>query len=405
MNPKQVIIVYAKEIIDILRDRRTLISMILVPILLFPLLIGGMSSLMGSQVEKIKQREYSIAIIGGENAPGLLASLKENAQFQIYDFIDDLDLAREWLNDNTIMAAVNIPEGFKERLGLFFAGEGEAPALEIIADLSDVESEIASKTLKYLVTEYRRSIVSEELHNRGLRGDMTEPFAIVPVNVASAEKMGGFVAGMILPYLVIILTLMGAMYPAIDLTAGEKERGTMETLLVSPVGRMEMVLGKFLTVITASLATAILAIISLSVTMSCGLMELEEGMSFSISIVSVLSILAMMIPLSMLFSALLMAIAVFARSYREAQTYISPLMIVAILPAMVSYIPGIELTFKLAITPIVNVALILKEMLTDIKNVDPSMIFLTFVSTLVYASAAIWLTFRQFQRESVLFRV
>ena len=405
MNLRQVIIVYAKEIIDILRDRRTLISMILVPILLFPLLIGGLGTLMGSQVEKLKQREYSIAVIGEEYAPGLLASLKENAQFQIYDFIDDLDLARDWLNDKTILVAVNIPEGFESQLRLFFAGEGEVPALEIIADLSDMESEIASNTLKYLVTEYRRSIVSEELQNRGLRADMTEPFAIMPVNVASEEKMGGFVAGMILPYLVIILTLMGAMYPAIDLTAGEKERGTMETLLVSPVGRMEMVLGKFLTVITASLATAILAITSLSVTMSCGLMELEEGMSFSISLVSVLSILVMMIPLSMLFSALLMAIAVFARSYREAQTYISPLMIVVILPAMVSYIPGIELTFKLAITPVVNVALILKEMLTDIGSVDPSMVLLTFISTLIYASAAIWLTFRQFQRESVLFRV
>ena len=405
MNFRQVFIIYAKEIIDILRDRRTLVSMILVPILLFPLLIGGMGALMGSQVEKMKRREYSIAIIGEEYAPGLLASLQENGQFQIYDFIDDLDLARDWLDDKTILVVVNIPEGFESQLRLFFAGEGTAPVLELIADLSDMESEIASNTLKYLVTEYRRSIVSEELQNRGLRADMTEPFSIAPVNVASAEKMGGFVAGMILPYIVIILTLLGAMYPAVDLTAGEKERGTLETLLISPVGRMEMVLGKFLTVITASMATAILAIISMSVTMSCGLMELEEGMKFSISIGSILSIFFMMIPLSMLFSALLMSIAVFARSYREAQTYISPLMIVVILPAMVSYIPGIEMTFKLAITPVVNVALILKEMLTDIGSVDPSMVLLTFISTLIYASIAVWIVFRQFQRESVLFRV
>jgi len=204
--------------------------------------------------------------------------------------------------------------------------------------------------------------------------------------------------------MIILLSIMGAMYPAIDLTAGEKERGTLETLLVSPVGRMEMVLGKFLTIMTASLSTATLSLLSLYVTVSSGMMmTAAEEMTMTINPGALISLILMMIPLAGLFSALLMTIAVFARSYREAQTYISPLMIVAILPAMASLIPGISPDLQMALIPVLNVSMTLKEVLMG--RFDFVLIMVTALSTMVYAAFAIFISFRMFQKESVLFRV
>jgi sodium transport system permease protein len=158
---------------------------------------------------------------------------------------------------------------------------------------------------------------------------------------------------------------------------------------------------------TASFATAILAIISMTITLSQGSAMLpessESAIDFALTLPVVIELLILMIPLTMMFSALLMALALFARSYREAQSYISPLMILVIVPAMVSYLPGIEPDFDLALIPVVNVALMLKTTMTG--DFDVGLVAVTFLASLVYASGAIWVAFRQFQRESVLFRV
>jgi sodium transport system permease protein len=404
MKLNQVFVVYGKEMIDILRDRRTLISMILIPLLIFPLMTIGFGSLMGTQVKKMEKKTYSVALIGAENAPELFAFLQADSSIKVFSYVENVEQTRQLIKNKIASAVINVPKDFETQLKSFFLRDTPAPSLEVLADESKMESEIVSKKLTNLISEYRQNTVSKELKRLNLRDDLTKPFTVKSINLASEEEMGGFVAGMILPYMVIILALVGAMYPAIDLTAGEKERGTLETLLVAPVGRMEMVLGKFLTIMTSSLVTAVLAIISLYTTFIIGTAAIpEEAIKMSLDVLKVLGILLIMLPIAMLFSALLMTLALFARSYREAQSYISPLMIVVILPAMISMIPGVEPSFKLAITPICNVALMLKETLTG--NFNFALIAVTFVSSSVYAAIGILIAFRQFQRESVLFRV
>ena len=406
MHIQLISVIYLKELKDVLRDRRTLISMILVPILLFPLLIGGVGYMMGGQIDKIEKQSKPILVLGHENSPDLVQFLRDEEQFQVVDAFMELDKAKEMLKDKTFLTIVTVPEGFEEQLQAFFQGEGEMPEVTMFSDESEMESDIAKNRVSSSLKEYRGQVVSGELARLGLREDLVKPFGIQSVNTASEEEMGGFIAGMMLPYMVILLTLMGAMYPAIDLTAGEKERGTMETLIISPVGRMDIVLGKYLVIVTASLVTAILALISMSITLSGGFIMsdiADEGMKIALAPGAVAGMLALMIPMAMLFSAILMSIAVFARSYKEAQSYISPLMIVVILPAMASYLPGVELTAKLAITPVVNMALMMKGTLTG--NFDMAIAGLVFLSTLVYAGFAIFIAFRMFQKESVLFRV
>jgi sodium transport system permease protein len=199
------------------------------------------------------------------------------------------------------------------------------------------------------------------------------------------------------------------MYPAIDLTAGEKERGTIETILCSPVSRVHLVLGKFFMVLTASLFTGLLAILSMGLTFAAGKKILESlepvndwGLSLAISAKAVICVFLMMVPLAVLLSAALLAIALFAKSYKEAQSYLSPLTVFVILPAVVSVLPGVELNAGLALIPVLNTSLISKEIVAGTYHWN--YIALIFASSCVYAAAALAVAIRLFQREDVLFR-
>jgi sodium transport system permease protein len=214
----------------------------------------------------------------------------------------------------------------------------------------------------------------------------------------------------LVPYFVIILSLTGAMYPAMDLTVGEKERGTIETILCSPISRISLVLGKFFLVLTASLATTALAIASMGLTLAAAgkmVRDLPQvssmGLQFQVTPATVIWVFVMVVPLAILFSAALLAISVFAKSFKEAQSYLSPLTIVVIAPAIVSILPGVELNAGLALVPILNTSLVSKEIVSGTYHWN--YIALIFGSSCVYAAAALWVAIRLFQREDVLFRI
>ena len=195
----------------------------------------------------------------------------------------------------------------------------------------ELRSGFGAGRLQKFFRDFRERTVRERLAARQLPDNLLEPFRVEEQNVAPPEKVSGTVLGGLIPYFVIVLCLTGAMYPAMDLTAGEKERGTMETILCSPVSRVHLVLGKFLMVLTASLFSALLSMISMGVTFEAGrglLQTLEQfgGSAFplQISIRAMAAVFLMVVPLAVLFSAALLAIALFAKSYKEAQSYLSP---------------------------------------------------------------------------------
>jgi len=200
------------------------------------------------------------------------------------------------------------------------------------------------------------------------------------------------------------------MYPAMDLTAGEKERGTMETILCSPVSRTHLVLGKFLMVLTASIATAVLSIISMAVSFGVGKKMLlgvahgaaDSALQITMTVKAVVTIFIIILPLAVLFSAALLAISLFAKSFKEAQSYLSPLMIVVVLPAVAALLPGVELNTTLALMPVLNTSLVSKEIITGTYHWG--YIALIFASSCVYATVALGIAVRLFQREDVLFR-
>lgn len=402
MSLRNVGIVYRKELIDSLRDRRTVISMIVVPLLVMPLLTLGMGVLSVSLVGKALKEVPKVMILGGDDSPHVMEDLRQLPDLQIVpakpDFIEEI-------SNKQIRAAVEIPEGFEAKLAA-----GESSTVNIYMYEGELKSGFGADRLQRFFRELRDRTIREHLDARQLPDSLVHPFNIQQKNVAPPEKVGGAILGGLVPYFVILLCLTGAMYPAMDLTAGEKERGTIETILCSPVSRTHLVLGKFLMVLTASLATAALSIASMAGSFGAGkklLLGLTGGavdaaLQITITGKAVVSIFFVVLPLAVFFSAALLALSIFAKSFKEAQSYISPLMIVLVLPAVAALLPGVELTPTLALVPVLNTSLVSKEIITGTYRWD--LIALIFLSSSVYAGVAIAIAVKLFQREDVLFR-
>lgn len=388
-----------------MRDRRTLISMILLPLCLIPLMIGGLGSFLESQYQRLGARVFPIVVLGGEGAPDLVALVSENREFQAITTISDSTLALELLGDRSIQAVLYIPEGFIEH------GESESVLVEhgsvqIWFDKSREESSIVERRIRRELLDYRERLVREKLERRALPYSLVEPFVIESQNRASESQMAGAFLGMILPYMVILLSIAGITYPAIDMTAGEKERHTMETLLISPATRLELVLGKFLTAFLVGMTSAVLAVISLAVTFSLFMLPSDGGpaeLQFSFDPVVFGMVILLLIPMTALFASVIMAIAVNARSYKEAQSYIYPIMLLIIFPAMASLLPGLEDDIRTAFIPVVNVSLSMRHAMMG--TYDAQLILLTFLSSALYAAFAIFIAVRVFQKEKVLLRI
>jgi sodium transport system permease protein len=403
MSLRNIGIVYRKELTDSLRDRRTLISTIVVPILLIPVMTVGLGGFVSSMLKKAEKEVAPVMVLGGEDSPRTVQALSRLPAVRVIP--PAADYARQIANKQ-LRAAVRIPRDFDAALD-----RGEPAKVEVYVYESDLNSEIAGGKLQAFFQELRQHTVENRMAARNISLSLLRPFDISKQNVAPEEKVSGAAAGAMLPYFVILLCLTGAMYPAIDLTAGEKERGTMETILTSRVSRTHLVLGKFLLVLTASLATALLAVISMWFSSRMAARMFAEQLAkaspaapFHVSMRAqdLCVVFLLILPLAVLFSAALLSIALFAKSYKEAQSYISPLMIIVIVPAVASLIPGVELDTRLALVPILSTSLVSKEVFTGTYHWN--YIFTIFASSCLYAAVALVAAVRMFNREDVLFR-
>ena len=403
MNLSAVGIVYRKEFTEWVRDRRTLISTVLVPLFLFPIIMIGFTAVAVALVGKAKEEIPRIMIIGGEDSPQVLENLRQADSLEIAPYSANW---KEQISEKEIRAAVEIPPGFQTALK-----KGELRTAKIYYYEGEIKSSFGADRIEKFLNDYREQVVKNRLAAKNVPPSVLTPFEIHRQNVAPPEKVSGATVGGFIGYMVVLLCMTGAMYPAIELTAGEKERGTMETILSSPISRMNLVLGKFLLVLSAALATAALSVLSMGISFSAlrrfnassgsGRGE-AAALLLQLGPKAVASVFMMALPLAVLFSAVLMTIALFAKSYKEAQSYLTPMTFLVVIPAIASLLPGVELTPKLALIPILNTSLVCKEIMTGTYHWNS--IALIFASTCVYAGAALFLAFKTFQRESVLFR-
>lgn len=412
MNWCNILTVYLKELKDSLRDRRALISIIVIPTVVMPLLIFGVGRVASGVVTKARQEIPRVMVLGGEDSPEVLAQLRAAKRLRLVDLAPDW---RQQIADKKIRAVVAIPAGFGAGLQA-----GAAEAVTIYHYEGELKSGLAVTELERFFRDLRESTVKDRLAEHALPARLVRPFDWRRENVAPPEKVGGNLLGGLVPYLIILLCFTGAMYPAMDLTAGEKERGTMETLLCCPVPRVDLVLGKFLMVLTGSLAAMLLALLSMGVSaLAAGLLLAgssggatkvmaaagAESVGAPLPLIDpfgLLGVLAMTLPVAVLFSAVIFTVSLFAKTYKEAQSYIGPMIFIVLLPAVVGMLPGMELDFPLALVPVLNLSLVCKEMLSGVWHWP--LIGLIFASSSVYAGIALWLAVKMFSRESVMFR-
>jgi sodium transport system permease protein len=412
MNWQNILTVYLKELKDSLRDRRTLISMIVVPTLIMPVIMFGVGTIMTKIVKQAQSETVSVMVLGGADSPGVIAALQDDKKFRLLPAKADY---RQLISEKKVRVAVEIPAGFEAALK-----SGSTQTVSLYYYEGELKSGFGVKAVQEFFTTLRDKTIELRLKEQGLPAAIIKPFVVRRQNVAPPEKVGGNAIGGFIPYLIIILCFTGAMYPAMDLTAGEKERGTMETLLCSPVHRINIVVGKFLMVLTASLTTVLLSIVSMGVSAAIGVMyfggkatspsassalagQAAEGGSIPlIDPVGLIGVAALVLPVAVFFAAMLLAISLFAKSYKEAQSYVSPLIIVVIMPAVIGMLPGVELNAKLALVPILNLSLVCKEMLSGVWHWH--YIALIFGSSCLYAAIALGFAVKMFNREDVMFR-
>ena len=390
MNLKTTAAVYQKELLEIFRDRRTLISMVVVPLAAIPLLFAVITRFMTSRELEAKGEAVTVGILGEDKVPTVIQALKA-AGFQP---VQEKDL-RAAVEGKQVAAAVDEtvdPSG--------------VPDIEIYFDRTRQASEIAAEKIRTTLEALKTETVRASLRGSGVSEKILTPFQTKRVNVASEKKMSGLVFGSALGYVVILLMFTGAMYPAIDMTAGEKERRTLEAVLASPAGRNEIVLGKIAATATAAFITALLTLGSMAYSFRFAphAESAQEALQMTPpDMGSLLLVLVTVLPTAIVAASLMVAIALFAKSYKEGQSYLTPIVMLAAFPAVVGMLPGLELTPALALIPIFNVCQLVKEIfLGEFSRVAYAV---AFTANLAYAAIAYFVAARIFKSEGVLFRV
>ena len=377
--------VYKKELTDLLRDRRTLISMVALPVIVFPLVFGVMGKFMNAAGKKAETEATTVAV-KRDAIPQDFARVIERSGLRTVEV-------------NDVAAAVEKKEA---ATGMTVADK----IVTVYAEGTRQSSGMAADKLRTALNEQRDAMVLESLRGAKLDPSVLKPFTVKRENVASDRKMGGFLLGSMLGYVVILLMFSGGMYPAIDMTAGEKERKTLEALLASPAQRTDIVLGKILACVTATYVTALLTTASLFFSLKqggAGLRGMEKMIGNVPTDPQTISLMLLtLLPVAIMAGALMVSIALIARSFKEAQSYLTPLIMLVIFPSLLGGLPGMELTPLFSLIPIFNSSQLLKGILQG--EVPMLSLVLTNVANVIYAAICFAFAVRSFNNEKVLFR-
>lgn len=407
---KQILTIWRKELRDTVRDRRTLFAVILLPLLLMPVIIIGVGKLTQYVIRDAQEKVVTIGVVNESAAPELSQMLREASKVIVQSAESD---SEDMVRNREIDAALVIPADAQAGL----ERDGRYTVSVVQNSLND-KSGLALQRISEVVARFNELLLASRLSAIGADASIMRGVDVQASETATEKELGGFGLGFLLPLFIIMWAVTGGQYTAVDVSAGEKERKTLEALLLTPARRIEIVLGKFLAVSTVAMLSVVLALTSLytiflfggtdiftgTATGSSGVSVTSQGgFDFSLQPAAILVMFAISIVLVALFSAINMTLAIFAKSYKEAQSYIGPSYLIVILPVVAfNSFPGFQPTDPFFAIPVVNAVLLFKEVL--IGSYDAVHIALTLATLLFVAAAAILLATRIYQKESVLFK-
>jgi len=395
---KTVLTVFRKELIDTLRDRRTLVFMVVIPLLLFPILFRVMFSVEKSQADKERAKKLRVACVDNGNAARLVALLEERDDLTLMPALP-ADSLRALIRADSLDGAFVVAADFDDEVADLKPGR-----VDFYYKSADDRSIVRGR-LEKIVDDYERELLDARFHRLEMDASIVDAVDMRTHNVASMEERVGKTVGGLLPYMFIIFCFMGAMYPAIDLGAGEKERGTMETLLTAPVNRFHILLGKFGVVVVSGLVSAIVSMAGLYIGIKQAPDIPPEFMDMIVHIFgwgTILMVFSLLLPLTIFFAGILLSVSLTARSFKEAQSMISPMNIAVILPAAIGLVPGVTMDYRTALIPILNVSLATKEILAG--TIKTPHLVEVYASLIVLAVLSLYGSAWWFRRESTIFR-
>ena len=391
-------IIAKKEILDITRDRRTMLMMIVLPLLLVPVLLGTIMKIDSSQREKASENLIKIRFVGKEYAPELYQAFVDMDKVIMLDQVP-FDSIGIYLEDKFLDAAISVQENYQRSID-----QNSQASVRIEYKGTDSFDYVKEK-IEYLLQSSQEKIIVERMKRLNLDRDVVQAYKIEYIDVATKQETLGKIVGGWLPYVFILFGFMGAMYPALDLGSGEKERGTLETILSSPASRLDIVIGKFLVIMFAATVTAFLALAGLTIGISQisdippQIMEVVNEM-FNVKTLAL--IMTLVLPVSAFFSATLLGLSIYANSFKEAQSIAAPLNIAIVFIAVIGTLPGVELNVFTAMIPILNVSLASKDIFAGTMN--PLYMIEVYLSLFGFAAISVVLCARTFNNEKTIFR-
>lgn len=388
--------IFKKELKDTLRDRRTLVMMLIIPILIFPVILNIFVSVSASFNAEAANKTVKIGFIGDDDAflYEKLEALPDSFGKKEVIIYSDSTMLKEDLRKDSLQIGLYSAPGFNPKMK-----KHEPVPIIVYFNATDLGMQERAKAYLNAIEDIAKQ---ERYLEMDLKESELEPLAVTYNNVASDKEMVGKLAGGILPYIFIAFGFIGCMYPAIDLFTGEKERGTIETLLTTPVSRLQILFGKMGVVVLSGLLAASCALLGLFLSIEVlDIVENEELLAIIHSILTpqfVAMLYALLIPLTVFFAGVMIPVAVYAKSFKEAQSIITPLNIIMVLPAMVGFFPGVELNSVTACIPVVNIVLATKELMAG--TLEIGLLVLSFMVMLLLAVGAVIVSYKRFDKET-----
>ena len=394
-----IVSIFKKELIDVLRDRRTLMFMVVIPILITPLLIIGSIKFQEYQNKKSEEKILKIAYINESEDSLTKQLLSDQKGVKIIEGVP-IDSIESYIKSDSLQGGLYLGKDFLKKIKTNSSGD-----VKIYYKSSDLMSK-SKKRIQAALDIYKEKIIAERLKQLNVDGQILEPITITNIDMATAKETLGKAVGGFIPYVLVMFIFLGAMYPAIDLGAGEKERGSLETLLSSPATKFEITMGKLLVVSLTGIVSGLVSVLGISSSLffiDKIPVQIQETILELINPFMIFSIIILMIPIAIFFASMLLSISFYARSFKEAQSLMGPLNMVIIVPLFLSLGPGMEMDHATALMPLINVGLLTKEILAG--SVELIYFIETLFSLLFCAAIGIWFSVFWFKKENTIFRV
>jgi sodium transport system permease protein len=385
--------VAAKEVRETLRDRRTLITSLVLGPIFAPLFFILILKLALARSVATQDELTPVTISNAAAAPNLVQALRESGLTVTLDDGTDAEI-RRWIAEKDGLVVLRIPDSFGER----FASGRPAP-IELYADGANSQAERRAGRVQDAIAGYSALIGALRLQARGISPAIVQPLVIDTVDVSTPSARATLLLGM-LSYVILLITLLGGLHLAIDATAGERERGSLEALLTVPAGRSELILGKIAA--AAFMMAVALALVTVSIAVALDYVPLETfGMSANFGPGVAWRVFLTVLPFSLVGAALLTVVASFTKSYKEAQSWLGVAMLVPTLPIAVAGVLAVQPSAPLMLVPSLSQHLVIQGLMRG-QPVPNSWMLLSVTSTLLIGFALAWLAGRLYRREAIL---